>query len=1043
MPPEENNIEQILEAQILQTQELWDKLDENYSLLEALIAQWDDDSLIEAQIVNDNENTEKLVWAIKELKPELEKSASSTDRMVNFLEKMKGEKGDKGDKWDTGDKGEKGDSIKWDTGEKGETGEKWDKGDKWDKWETGENGKDWKDGIDGIDWKDGKNGKDWSPDTGEEIVTKLEKLKGNKRLDIKAIKGIEKLEKDIQKASFTQTHTEYDIDWALVWYGTRLNLKKGTGVTMTGVPNSNGVDITINASGGGTGTVETIVAWTGISVDSTDPANPIVSSTITQYTDEMAQDAVWNSVGNWLDYDDTTGAISVDETELTHNSLGSKQGGTTNEYYHLTSAQHTIVSNTTASFTTTDETKLDNITVTQAVNLDTMESDIAALANGMVYKGNWDASAWTFPWSGSAKTGWFYTVSVWGTVDSVVFNIGDRLIATTDNASTTTYAGNWTQLDATDAVTSVFGRTGNVTATNGDYTASNITNVPAGGIAWTDVQTALNELDTEKSPKDDPTFTTKITTPAVRASTSAGILLEASNWTDIGDLWAGNTANVTWYWNHNYDTATADTIASFGASKTLSSLSTATYPSLTELSYVKGVTSAIQTQLDGKVDENVAITWATKTKITYDAKGLVTSWADATTADISDSSNKRYVTDAQLTVIGNTSGTNTGDQTITNSSDATSHTVTLSASGGSVQLIEGSGITLTTGGTGSAGTVTIAASGGSGATTALDNLASVAINTSLVSDTDNTDDLGTTLKKWANLFITNIGATATRVTKGWFTDIESTNMPTVWGNAILTSRTDPQFTTIELWHASDTTLSRVSAGVVAVEGKTLANFTDGGTFAADISVPDEAYGSGWNGSAEVPTKNAIYDKIQTLSSPTCLSIIPRTQTFTEGSTAVQNVSFSSNTTMNIGQVIIPFAITANKITIRVGTNSVNGTVTLTLYSEDWATQIFSVTTDTITTSNSLVETALSSVVIPAWVYYFAVNTNSTTNIALATWGDLPTTGFTTTNSFPYNVTGKAIMEGTLTITASTAPATISTTGITIWLWKTVIFRLDN
>jgi hypothetical protein len=70
------------------------------------------------------------------------------------------------------------------------------------------------------------------------------------------------------------------------------------------------------------------------------------------------------------------------------------------------------------------------------------------------------------------------------------------------------------------------------------------------------------------------------------------------------------------------------------------------------------------------------------------------------------------------------------------------------------------------------------ASGG-GASTALDNLASVAINTSLVSDTDETDDLGTTLKKWLNIFVKNIGATATRVTKGWFTDIESTNMPTV------------------------------------------------------------------------------------------------------------------------------------------------------------------------------------------------------------------------------------------------------------------------
>lgn len=70
----------------------------------------------------------------------------------------------------------------------------------------------------------------------------------------------------------------------------------------------------------------------------------------------------------------------------------------------------------------------------------------------------------------------------------------------------------------------------------------------------------------------------------------------------------------------------------------------------------------VKTNIDAKVTANVAITGATKTKITYDSKGLVTSGADATTADIADSLNKRYVTDAQLTVIGNTSGTNTGDE---------------------------------------------------------------------------------------------------------------------------------------------------------------------------------------------------------------------------------------------------------------------------------------------------------------------------------------------------------------------------------------------
>jgi hypothetical protein len=42
----------------------------------------------------------------------------------------------------------------------------------------------------------------------------------------------------------------------------------------------------------------------------------------------------------------------------------------------------------------------------------------------------------------------------------------------------------------------------------------------------------------------------------------------------------------------------------------------------------------LQTALDGKVDENAAITASTKTKITYDAKGLVTAGADLLASDI-------------------------------------------------------------------------------------------------------------------------------------------------------------------------------------------------------------------------------------------------------------------------------------------------------------------------------------------------------------------------------------------------------------------------
>jgi hypothetical protein len=125
-------------------------------------------------------------------------------------------------------------------------------------------------------------------------------------------------------------------------------------------------------------------------------------------------------------------------------------------------AYSSVLQNTTASFLTADETKVDFITVTQAVDLDQMETDIAALENGMVYKGDWNAGSGSFPGGGSAQTGWFYYVSGAGTVNSISFAVGDNIVATTDNASTSTYASNWSKHDQTDAVQAVVGLTGSV-----------------------------------------------------------------------------------------------------------------------------------------------------------------------------------------------------------------------------------------------------------------------------------------------------------------------------------------------------------------------------------------------------------------------------------------------------------------------------------------------------------------------------------------------------------------------------------------------------
>lgn len=67
--------------------------------------------------------------------------------------------------------------------------------------------------------------------------------------------------------------------------------------------------------------------------------------------------------------------------------------------------------------------------------------------------------------------------------------------------------------------------------------------------------------------------------------------------------------------------ATASTIAIFDASKNLVTASTGTYPSLTELSYVKGVTSAVQTQINAKQASHANLT--SLSALTYTSRAFV------------------------------------------------------------------------------------------------------------------------------------------------------------------------------------------------------------------------------------------------------------------------------------------------------------------------------------------------------------------------------------------------------------------------------------
>jgi len=153
-------------------------------------------------------------------------------------------------------------------------------------------------------------GKDGSPDSAEDIRNKLELLDGDERLDKSAIKGLEE---------FFKENTKKDDDGITRIIGANKPLWALNDVNLTGLLVGNtivwdGTQWVPGSGGGSGGQVNSVVAGAGISVNSTDPVNPIVSSTITQYTDALARGAIsltTTGTSGAATYNSTTGVINV------------------------------------------------------------------------------------------------------------------------------------------------------------------------------------------------------------------------------------------------------------------------------------------------------------------------------------------------------------------------------------------------------------------------------------------------------------------------------------------------------------------------------------------------------------------------------------------------------------------------------------------------------------------------------------------------------------------------------------------------------------
>jgi hypothetical protein len=384
------------------------------------------------------------------------------------------------------------------------------------------------------------------------------------------------------------------------------------------------------------------------------------------YSDENAQDAVGNAVGNGLDYDDSTGAISVDPSEFALSAVGAPTANVAMATYKITglgtpteaadAATKAYVDNTTAGLnfhapahaatianldaTYDNGTSGVGATLTNAGANAALTIDGHNLASGerVLVKNQttgFQNGLYTVTTVGDGSTPWVLTRATdadnspageiaYGDFSFVqngsqagfgfiVNTTGTITIGTTSisyvqfNAGQVVVAGNGLQ-EATAGTLSI-----NTSITADLSTAQTFTNKTLTSpkinedVALTATATEINVLDGITSSTAELNILDGVTASAAELNVLDGI--------------TASTAEL-----NILDGVTADYAE-------LNILDGATL-STTELNYVDGVTSAIQTQLDGKVDESL-----------FDTKGdILVASADNTPAKLAVGTNGYLLT---------------------------------------------------------------------------------------------------------------------------------------------------------------------------------------------------------------------------------------------------------------------------------------------------------------------------------------------------------------------------------------------------------------
>lgn len=298
-----------------------------------------------AQLTDDSQLV--IMDAVDELEAKVEQykqEIPDLDRVLASVRGEKGEKGDQGGQGEMGPEGPQGESIVGPQGPRGPKGEKGDRGERGPKGASVVGPQ----GIQGPKGETGENGKDGSPDTGEDIVKKINDLDvvPEKQIDAKHIKNLDQ-------------HVESKVQYMGSGYSGIKDIVAGTGATVS--KDGNNV-VTIGVSPDA-GAVDSVNGQTGdVSLTTTDipegdngyytydrfsgdfssmSTSELQEGSNLYFTNERAQDAVGTILTDTssidFTYNDASNTISavVLPAGVDHNSLANLTTGDSHTQYAL------------------------------------------------------------------------------------------------------------------------------------------------------------------------------------------------------------------------------------------------------------------------------------------------------------------------------------------------------------------------------------------------------------------------------------------------------------------------------------------------------------------------------------------------------------------------------------------------------------------------------------------------------------------------------------------------------------------------------------